>query len=86
MAVVLYFLALIPTSSPWLNLVERWFREIIGKPIRCGTLQNEAALTATIWNYIDARNQSSNVYVWTAPVERILTKISNFKEALDALH
>jgi hypothetical protein len=73
---VLYFLAFIPTSSPWLSLVERWFREITDKHIRRVTFQNVAALTAAIKNYIDAHNQNIHVFVWTAPVERILTKNS----------
>jgi transposase len=81
-----FHLHFIPTSSSWLNLVERWFREITDKRIRRGTFQNVAALTAAIKNYIDAHNQNPHVFVWTAPVECILTKISKCKEALDALH
>ena len=81
-----FHLHFIPTSSSWLNLVERWFHEITDKRIRRGTFQNVAALTAAIKNYIDAHNQNPHVFVWTAPVERILTKISKCKEALDALH
>jgi transposase len=81
-----FHLHFIPTASSWLNLVERWFREITDKRIRRGTFQNVAALIAAIKNYIDAHNQNPRVFVWTAPVERILTKISKCKEALDALH
>jgi hypothetical protein len=80
------FLAFIPTSGFWLNLVERWFREITDKHIRRGTFQNVAALTETFWNYIDAHNQNLHVFIWTAPWESILTKISKCKEALDALY
>jgi len=61
------FLAFIPTSGFWLNLVERWFREITDKLICRGTFQNVAALTATFWNYIDAHNQNLHVFIWTAP-------------------
>jgi len=81
-----FHLHFIPTASSWLNLVERWFREITDKRIRRGTFQNVPALIAAIKNYIDAHNQNPHVFVWTAPVERILTKISKCKEALDALH
>jgi hypothetical protein len=56
------------------------------KRIRDGTFQNVAALTAAIKNYIDTHNQNPQVFVWTAPVESILTKISKCKEALDALY
>ncbi len=86
MAVVLYFLAFIPTFSSWLNLVERWLCEITDKRIRRGTFQNVAALTAAIKNYIDVHNQNPHVFVWTASVERILMKIIKCKETLDALH
>jgi hypothetical protein len=76
----------IPTSSSWLNLVERWFREITEKRIRRGTFQNVSVLIEAIKNYIDENNQNPHVFVWTAPVERILVKINKCKEALDALH
>lgn len=81
-----FHLHFIPTASSWLNLVERWFREITDKRIRRGTFQNVAALIAAIKNYIDDHNQNPHVFVWTAPVERILTKISKCKEVFDALH
>jgi transposase len=81
-----FHLHFIPTSSSWLNLVECWFRKITDKRIRRGTFHNVAALTAAIKSYIDAHNQNPHVFVWTAPAERILTKISKCKEALDALH
>ena len=76
----------IPTSSSWLNMVERWFREITDKRIRRGTFQNVATLVAAIKDYLDNHNQNPRIFVWTAPVERILTKVAKCKEALDALH
>jgi transposase len=75
-----------PTSSSWLNLVERWFRELTDKRIRRGTFRNVSTLIAAIKDYIDNHNQNSQVFVWTAPVERILTKVAKSKEVLDALH
>jgi len=76
----------IPTSSSWLNMVERWFREITDKRIRRGTFKNVASLIAAIRAYMDNHNQNPHVFVWSAPVERILSKITKCKEALDALH
>ena len=76
----------IPTSSSWLNMVERWFREIAEKRIRRGTFRNVATLITAIKDYLDNHNQNPHIFVWTAPVERILTKIAKCKEALDALH
>lgn len=76
----------IPTSSSWLNMVERWFREITEKRIRRGTFKNVATLINAIKDYLDNHNQNPHIFVWTAPVERILTKIAKCKEALDELH
>jgi transposase len=76
----------IPTSSSWLNLVERWFREITEKRIRRGSFANVPALIQAITDYLDTHNQNPKVFVWSAPVERILAKIAKCKEALDALH
>jgi hypothetical protein len=76
----------IPTSSSWLNMVERWFREITERRIRRGTFENVAILIKAIKDYLDNHNQNPHIFVWTAPVEQILTKIRKCKEALDALH
>jgi transposase len=81
-----FHLHFIPTSSSWLNLVERWLRELTVKRIRRGTFHNVPALVAAIRDYIDNHNQNPQVFVWTAPVEQILTKVAKSKEALDALH
>ena len=81
-----FHLHFIPTSSSWLNLVERWFREITDKRIRRGTFRNVPMLIAAIEEYLRNHNQNPHVFVWSAPVERILAKIAKCKEALDALH
>jgi transposase len=75
-----------PTSSSWLNLIERWFREITDKRIRRGSFKNVQMLIATIQQYIDIHNQNPRVFIWSASVESILTKIAKCKEALDAPH
>ena len=75
-----------PTSSSWLNLVERWFREITDKRIRRGTFNSVPDLIAAIKKYLENHNQNPRVFVWSAPVEQILAKIAKCKEALDALH
>ncbi len=67
-------------------MVERWFREITGKRIRRGGFRNVPALIEAIKNYIDNHNQNPQVFVWTAPVAQILTKVAKNKEALNALH
>jgi transposase len=75
-----------PTSSSWLNMVERWFRDLTDKRIRRGSFTSVQALTAAINEYISNHNQNPHVFVWTASAERILAKVRISKEALDALH
>ncbi|MGH9892269.1 MAG: IS630 family transposase [bacterium] len=81
-----FHLHFIPTSSSWLNLVERWFRDLTDKRLRRGSFRNVRELIAAIKQYLDTHNQSPRVFVWTASVERIVTKVAKCKEALDALH
>lgn len=81
-----FHLHFIPTSSSWLNLVERWFRELTDKRIRRGSFRSVPELIAAITQYLDNHNQNPRVFVWTASVERILTKVAKCKEVLDALH
>jgi transposase len=81
-----FHLHFIPTSSSWLNLVERWFREITDKRIRRGSFQNVPELIATIQEYLNNHNQNPKVFMWTASVERIMAKVAKCKEALDSLH
>ena len=76
----------IPTSSSWLNMVERWFREITDKRIRRGTFKSVPDLIAAIMDYVENHNQNPRVFVWSAPVDKILSKIAICKEALETLH
>lgn len=64
----------IPTSSSWLNLVERWFREITDKCLRRGTFLNVRALIDAIMAFIDEHNANPKTFVWTAQVADILEK------------
>ena len=75
-----------PTSSSWLNLVERWFRNLTDKRIRRGSFESVPELIATINDYVEQSNQNPHIFVWTASAESILAKIAKCKEALDALH
>ena len=72
-----------PTSSSWLNLVERWFREITDKRIRRGSFTSLAKLEAAIESYIQAHNQNSQAFIWTASVENILAKVRRAREVLN---
>jgi len=81
-----FHLHFIPTSSSWLNLVERWFRELTDKRSRRGSFQHVPALIAAITDYLENHNQNPRVFVWSAPVARILAKIAKCKEALESVH
>jgi transposase len=72
-----------PTSSSWLNLVERWFREITDKRIRRGAFHSVEQLIAAITDYIEHHNQKPKAFVWTAGVEKILEKVRRAREVLD---
>ncbi len=72
----------IPTSSSWLNLVERFFAEITGKRIRRGTFASVAELEVAIDSYLLRHNASAKPYRWTKPAADIL---ANERRALDKL-
>jgi len=63
-----------PTSCSWLNLVERWFRNLTEQRLRRSSFHNVQELIKAIGGYISGHNQNPRVFVWSASVERILTK------------
>lgn len=75
-----------PTSSSWLNLVERWFRNLTDKRIRRGTFFSVKDLIAAIREYLDHNNQDPKPFVWTASVAKILEKVSRCKAIYETLH
>jgi transposase len=66
-----------PTSSSWLNLVERWFAELTTKKLRRGTHTSVRQLNADIRAWIDTWNQDPRPYVWTKTADQILASIGN---------
>jgi transposase len=75
-----------PTSASWLNLVERWFRNLTDKRIRRGSFSSVPDLIAAITEFVDANNDDPKPFVWTASVEKILEKIGHCKAIYDTLH
>jgi transposase len=75
-----------PTSSSWLNLVERWFGEITRKRIRRGTFRSVAELVAAIEEYIRLNNDEPKPFVWTKKADAILEKVSHCKAVIETLH
>ena len=81
-----FHLHFIPTSSSWLNLVERWFRELTEKRIRRGSFYSVNELKAAIQEYLQENNRQPKPFVWTASIEKILAKIRRCKVILETLH
>jgi transposase len=75
-----------PTSSSWLNLVERWFRELTEKALRRGVFHSVPDLIAAIDEFLDAHNDDPKPFVWTASVEAILEKVGRCKAVLETVH
>ena len=71
-----------PTSSSWLNMVERFFRDITTKRIRRGAFPSVAALVQAIESYIAEHNLDPKPFIWTAKAGDILAKVTRAKAAL----
>jgi transposase len=74
-----------PTASSWLNLVERWFRDITDKRIRRGVFHSVKQLIAAIDDYVAEHNQNPRSFVWTAKAEAILEKVRRARAVIDKM-
>jgi transposase len=68
----------IPTSSSWLNMVERWFGELTTKLLQRGVHKNLQVLEADIRAWIETWNEDPRPYVWTKTADEILDSIAAF--------
>jgi transposase len=75
-----------PTGASWLNLVERWFRELTEKQIRRGVFHSVTDLKKAIRGFLGVNNREPKPFVWTASVESILEKVSRCKAIYETLH
>ena len=75
----------IPTSSSWLNLVERWFGELSGKAVRRGSFASVPDLIEAILTFIKGWNEETKKFVWTAKAEDILQKIERCRRRLEEI-
>jgi hypothetical protein len=75
----------IPTSSSWLNLVERWFGDLTGKAVRRGSFASVPDLIAAIEAFITAWNHDPRPFVWQAKAEDILAKIERCRRRLEQI-
>ncbi|MCA1699084.1 MAG: IS630 family transposase [Actinobacteria bacterium] len=70
---------LTPTSSSWLNLVERWFGELTNKKLRRGTHRSVRQLNTDIRSWIDTSNENPRPFVWTKTADQILESIATYR-------
>jgi transposase len=75
----------VPTSSSWLNLVERWFGELTSKRIRRGSFGSVEDLEKAITEFLAAWNENPKPFVWTATVESIVAKLSRCRQTLETI-
>jgi transposase/lambda repressor-like predicted transcriptional regulator len=80
-----FVLHFVPTSSSWLNLVERWFRELDDKAVRRGVFPSVADLKAAIDAFLAAWNDDPKPFVWTATVESISEKLARCRQTLEKI-
>ena len=73
----------VPTSSSWLNLIERWFGELTQKRIRRGSFLDVSDLIAAIEAFLAAWNEKPKPFVWKATVESILAKLTRCRQTLE---
>ena len=74
-----------PTSYSWLNLIERWFRELTTKRIRRDSFPSVPDLIVAINEFLEAWNDKPHPFVWTATVESILAKLSGCRQTLEGI-
>jgi transposase len=80
-----FVLHFVPTSSSWLNLVERWFGELSRRCIRRGAFFSVADLQLAIGEFLEAWNENPKPFVWTATVESIMEKLSRCRQTLEKI-
>lgn len=72
-----------PTSSSWLNMVERFFRDLTRKRLRRGVFRDVEELIMAIGDYIDRHNQNPKPFIWTAKASGILEKVKRARRSLN---
>jgi hypothetical protein len=71
-----------PTSASWLNMVERFFRDISENRIKRDSFASVTELQQAIAQYIEQHNRNPKPFVWTASAHDILAKVTRAKAAL----
>ena len=72
-----------PTSASWLNMIERFFRDLTQNRLRRGVFLDLEQLIMGIGDYIDKHNLNPKPFIWTAKASDILEKVTRARAALD---
>ena len=72
-----------PTSASWLNMVERFFRDLTQNRLRRSVFRDVEELIMAIGDYIDRHNENPKPFIWTARASDILEKVKRARRALD---
>jgi transposase len=75
-----------PTGCSWLNMVERFFRDLTDNRLRRGVFRGVEELIAAIDDYIDRHNENPKPFIWTAKAADILEKVKRARAALHNRH
>jgi len=75
-----------PTSSSWLNMVERFFRDLTANRLRRGIFRSVLELIDALDEYVDRHNEKPKPFIWTAKANDILAKVLRARTALDNSH
>jgi len=71
-----------PTSSSWLNLIERWFRDLTQRRLKRGVFRSVAELQRAIEEYVTHHNADPQPFIWTKSASQILNKVARARKAL----
>jgi len=75
-----------PTSASWLNMIERFFRDLSERCVRRGVFTSVKELDAAVKGYIEQHNQNPKPFIWTAKANDILAKVKRARRQLNKLH
>jgi transposase len=75
-----------PTSASWLNMVERFFRDLTANRLRRGVFRDVMDLVSAIDDYVDRHNENPKPFIWTASANDILEKVKRARKALVTAH
>ena len=71
-----------PTSASWLNMVERFFRDLTQNRLRRGVFRSVGELIAAIDEYLARHNEDPKPFIWTKSSRDILEKVTRARQAL----